>query len=204
MAPSPKRPRITVTRRGLAPESEQLYCVRLCDGFYFPMTKVANASARREAGLCNALCPGAKTAVYALAASDGEINAAVARIGGKAYKSLPMAFSYRRSISPHCSRHQPGYPMLALSLDLTLKAGDIVVTDKGVRQFQGSRSFPYAEGDFVAYGSGSGMSSATLRYLAMIDRPYQSKRVTAERHKKLSERFERGVQLQDRSNGSVD
>ena len=31
-------------------------------------------------------------------------------------------------MSQHCSCHQPGYPTLALSLDLTLKAGDIVVT----------------------------------------------------------------------------
>ena len=49
--------------------------------------------------------------------------------------------------------------VLALSLDLTLKAGDIVVTDKGVRQFRGSRNFPYAERDFAAYDSGSGMSA---------------------------------------------
>jgi hypothetical protein len=167
------------------------------------MTKVANASTRREADLCNALCPGAKTAVYALA-SDGEINAAVARIGGKTYNSLPTALSYRRSMSQHCSCHQPGYPTLALSLDLTLKAGDIVVTDKGVRQFRGSRNFPYAERDFAAYDSGSGMSSATLRYLAAINRPYQSKRITAERHRNLSEKFEKGVRLQDRSNASVD
>jgi hypothetical protein len=201
--PRLKRLRITVTRRRPAPESGQLYCVRLCDGFYFPMTKVANASTRREADLCNALCPGAKTAVYALA-SDGEINAAVARIGGKTYNSLPTALSYRRSMSQHCSCHQPGYPTLALSLDLTLKAGDIVVTDKGVRQFRGSRNFPYAERDFAAYDSGSGMSSATLRYLAAINRPYQSKRITAERHRNLSEKFEKGVRLQDRSNASVD
>jgi Protein of unknown function (DUF2865) len=202
--PRLNRLRITITRRRPAPESEQLNCVRLCDGFYFPTTKVAKASTRREAGLCNALCPGAKTAVYALAASDGEINAAVSRIGGKAYNSLPTALSYRRSMSPHCSCHQPGYPALALSLDLTLKAGDVVVTDKGVRQFRGSRNFPYAERDFAAYDSGSGMASATLRYLATIDRPYQSKRITAERQRNLSDKFEKGVQLQDRFNGSVD
>ena len=76
-----------------------------------------------------------------------------------------------------------------------------MVTDKGVRQFRGSRNFPYAERDFAAYEKGSGMSSATLRYLATINRPYQSKRITAERHRNLPEKFEKGVQLQDRSNG---
>jgi hypothetical protein len=157
---------------------------------------------RREAGLCNALCPEARTAVYVLTAADSGINAAVARIGGKAYNSLPTAFSYRRNISPHCSCQRLGNPTLALSLDLTLKAGDIVVTDKGVRQFHGSHSFPHRERDFTAYGSG--MSSATLRYLAMIDRPYQSKRVAPEQRRKLSEQSEKGAQLQDRPNGLVD
>ena len=196
--------RITVTRRKPEPEPEQLYCVRLCDGFYFPMTKVSNASVQREAGLCNALCPEATTAVYVLTSADGGMNAAVARVGGKAYNSLPTAFSYRRSISPHCSCQRLGNPTQALSLDLTLKAGDIVVTDKGVRQFHGSRSFPYPDKDFTAYSSGSGMSSATLRYLSMIDRPYQSMRVTPEWRKKLSEQLEKGVQLRDRLYGLVD
>jgi hypothetical protein len=140
--------------------------------------------------------------VYVLTAADSGINAAVARIGGKAYNSLPTAFSYRRNISPHCSCQRLGNPTLALSLDLTLKAGDIVVTDKGVRQFHGSHSFPHRERDFTAYGSG--MSSATLRYLAMIDRPYQSKRVAPEQRRKLSEQSEKGAQLQDRPNGLVD
>jgi hypothetical protein len=165
------------------------------------MTKLASSSVGREAGLCNALCPDAKTAVYALSDVNGGINAAVTRIGGKVYNSLATAFAYRRGISPRCACHQPGYPKLALSLDLTLRAGDIVVTDKGVRQFRGSRSFPYAERDFTGYGSG--MSSATLRYLTTIDRPYQSKRVAVEQHKKLSERLEEGAELPDRLKGSA-
>jgi len=131
-----KRLRITVTKRRPVPEPKQLYCVRLCDGFYFPMTTLASASASREAGLCNALCPDAQTAVYTLSTAEDGINAATTRIGGKVYNSLATAFAYRRGVSPHCACHQPGYPKLALSLDLTLKAGDIVVTDKGVRQFR--------------------------------------------------------------------
>jgi hypothetical protein len=200
--PSLKRLRITVTKRRPVPAPKQLYCVRLCDGFYFPMTTLATASASREAGLCNALCPDAKTAVYTLSTAEDGINAATTRIGGKVYNALATAFAYRRGISPHCACHQPGYPKLALSLDLTLKAGDIVVTDKGVRQFRGSRSFPYAERDFTAYGSG--MSSATLRYLDTIDRPYQSKRVASEQHKKNSEHLEKGVELPERLKGSAD
>jgi hypothetical protein len=166
------------------------------------MTKPASASVHREAGLCNALCPDAKTAVYALSDANSGINAAVTRVGGKVYNSLATAFAYRRGISPRCACHQPGYPKLGLSLDLTLKAGDIVVTDKGVRQFRGSRSFPYAERDFTGYGSG--MSSATLRYLTTIDRLYQNKRVAAEQHKKLSEQLEEGAELPERLKGSAD
>ena len=87
---------MTITPRKTV--SERPYCVRLCDGFYFPMSRLASGSPQEEASLCNALCPGAKTAVYTLAGNG--IEDAVARAGGKHYKSLPGAFAYRKNLSP--------------------------------------------------------------------------------------------------------
>ena len=39
------------------------YCVRLCDGRYFPIQRHANAS---PAQLCSAFCPAAKTQVFGI------------------------------------------------------------------------------------------------------------------------------------------
>ena len=99
-----------------------------------------------------------------------------------------------------------GNPTLALSLDLTLKAGDIVVTDKGVRQFP-----------WVAQLSPPqrGISPPTPRQRHVVgdvevschDRPplpEQAGCCLSSAEKTLGANSEKGAQLQDRPNGLVD
>src|SRR3954452_15766580 len=71
-ATAPENPqlKITVTPRhsdrehgGGDRESGGTYCVRTCDGYYFPLSaqRRSNSESRE---LCNSLCPGAETEVY--------------------------------------------------------------------------------------------------------------------------------------------
>jgi hypothetical protein len=161
--------------------SQRAYCVRLCDGFYFPVTGLRNGDTEQEAELCNTLCPGAKTAVYTRGSENDSIGNALS--GTKTYKSLAAAFAYRKSVAPHCSCQKRGVPALALSRDPTLKSGDVVMTETGVRVFRGARMLPYRAQDFVGYRGSKALPSSMLAYLAMIDRPYQNKRLAAERLK---------------------
>src|SRR5439155_22971988 len=71
------------------------FCVRLCDGRFFPIQRSSGANA---AQVCNSFCPAARTKIF----SGGVINYAVANDGTR-YSELPNAFAYRDQIVADCS-----------------------------------------------------------------------------------------------------
>jgi hypothetical protein len=104
------------------------YCVRLCDGRYFPMQRHANATSIQ---LCNAFCPAAKTQVF----NGSQIDHAVASNGAR-YANLENAFVYREKVVPNCSCNGKtpfGLVTLDISADPTLKPGDVVSTGDNVK-----------------------------------------------------------------------
>lgn len=99
------------------------YCVRLCDGRYFPMQRHANATSIQ---LCNAFCPAAKTQVF----NGSQIDHAVASTGAR-YASLDNAFVYREKIVPGCTcngKDTFGLAKIDAAHDPTLRPGDIVAS----------------------------------------------------------------------------
>lgn len=99
------------------------YCVRLCDGRYFPMPRHSNATSVQ---LCNSFCPASKTQVF----NGSQIDHAVASNGSR-YASLQNAFVYRQKIVPNCTcngKDEFGLAKLDVKSDPTLKPGDIVAT----------------------------------------------------------------------------
>jgi hypothetical protein len=104
------------------------YCVRLCDGRYFPMSRQANAT---PVQLCNAFCPAAKTQVF----NGSEIDHAVASTGAR-YADLDNAFVYRQKLIPNCTcngKDAFGLAKIDVASDPTLKPGDIVATGDNVK-----------------------------------------------------------------------
>ena len=65
------------------------YCVRLCDGRYFPIQRHSGAS---SAQTCSSLCPASATKIY----NGNGIDHAVAP-DGKRYSELSTAFAYRKN-----------------------------------------------------------------------------------------------------------
>jgi hypothetical protein len=120
------------------------YCVRLCDGRYFPLP--ASAGSQSPQQLCSAMCPAAKTDVY----SGSGIERA-ASSGGKPYTALPNAFVYRERLVSDCTctgKDPTGIARIDVKTDPTLRPGDIVVTSDGPVVFQGDRRSRKAS-DFV-------------------------------------------------------
>jgi hypothetical protein len=104
------------------------YCVRLCDGRYFPMQRHSNAS---PVQLCNAFCPAAKTQVF----NGSAIDHAVAGNGAR-YADLDNAFVYRERILDNCTcngRNSFGLAPIDVAADPTLRQGDIVATGDNVK-----------------------------------------------------------------------
>src|SRR5436305_10157687 len=99
------------------------YCVRLCDGRYFPMQRHANSTSIQ---LCNAFCPAAKTQVF----NGSQIDHAVASNGAR-YANLDNAFVYREKIVPGCTcngKNAFGLAKIDAAHDPTLRPGDIVAS----------------------------------------------------------------------------
>jgi hypothetical protein len=128
------------------------YCVRTCDGFFFPMGPATAGSARdAQQASCNAMCPGAETVLYSVARQGTIEDATNAR--GQPYTALRTAFRFRQSIDRTCSCQSmatSGLARLPVTHDPTLRPGDVVVTDEGARVFRGGARFPYRAQDFVA------------------------------------------------------
>jgi Protein of unknown function (DUF2865) len=105
----------------------QAYCVRTCDGRYFPLTASDNAS---RAASCNSFCPASETK---LVYGSGIDNAAGE--DGTPYSALPNAFRYRTEIVAGCTcngRDQFGLAPVKIEDDPTLRKGDIVVGENGL------------------------------------------------------------------------
>lgn len=104
------------------------YCVRLCDGRYFPMQRHTNAT---PVQLCNAFCPSAKTQVF----NGGDIDHAVAPTGAR-YADLEHAFVYRQKIVADCTcngKDAFGLTKIDVASDPTLRPGDIVANGDNVK-----------------------------------------------------------------------
>ena len=111
-----------------------VYCVRTCDGRYFPLQRHSGASA---ATLCKSFCPATRTMVF----SGSRIDTAVAPNGTR-YADLDHAFAYRDKVTDNCScngKDGLGLARVEVSGDPTLRPGDIVATDSGLATYNGKR-----------------------------------------------------------------
>ena len=103
------------------------YCVRTCDGRYFPLAVSDNSS---RAASCNSFCPASETKVVYGSNID---NAATET--GKPYSELPNAFRYRTEIVAGCTcngKDQIGLAPVSIENDPTLRKGDIVAGVNGL------------------------------------------------------------------------
>jgi len=105
----------------------QAYCVRSCDGRYFPVNGPDNQS---RAATCNSFCPASDTKVVYGSTIDHATTD-----GGKLYSELPNAFRYRTEMVPGCTcngKDQLGLAPVKIEEDPTLRRGDIVAGESGL------------------------------------------------------------------------
>ena len=124
------------------------YCVRLCDGYAFPIGETGTGAWNVQESACRSACPGAETALYSAPAGAKDFDA-LSR-GGQPYSALPAAFRYREKISNACTCRPVGATQssAALLTDYTLRRGDIAMTRLGARHFDGSTRYPYRANHF--------------------------------------------------------
>jgi hypothetical protein len=143
-------------------------CVRLCDGYQYPLAHLRDGGdLRGHEALCAATFPGVPTRVFRVAAGADGIDGAVSR-DGKTYASLPMAYAYQTSIDPACARPRTGGQDIAVMRDFTLRPGDAVVINGRPKVFNGASSFPYTAANFRDFRSAPTISNTTRKQMDEI------------------------------------
>jgi hypothetical protein len=118
----PARPRVSYSGGG-----GQAYCVRTCDGRYFPITA---GDGQSRAASCSSFCPASETKVVYGSTIDH-----AATENGKPYSELPNAFRYRNEMVAGCTcngKDQLGLAPVKIEDDPTLRRGDIVAGANGL------------------------------------------------------------------------
>jgi hypothetical protein len=103
------------------------YCVRTCDGRYFPLTTTGGQT-RAEA--CKSFCPASETKVV----YGGNIDSATTETG-KPYSNLSNAFKYRTELVSGCTcngKDTGGLAKINIENDPTLRKGDLVAGENGL------------------------------------------------------------------------
>lgn len=110
------------------------YCVRTCDGRYFP---VAASDGQTKAEACKSFCPATETKIF----HGGSIDNASSDTG-RSYSDLPNAFRYRKELVPGCTcngKDSVGLAPIKIEDDPTLRKGDIVAGADGLMVANSSR-----------------------------------------------------------------
>ena len=76
-------------------------CVRMCDGYYFPVSaSVSRRAFYRDANICRSSC-GNEARLFVQAASSSDASTLI-DLTGRAYSKLPVAFKYRKTLVDGC------------------------------------------------------------------------------------------------------
>jgi hypothetical protein len=107
--------------------SSAAYCVRTCDGRYFPINGPDKQS---RVASCNSFCPASETKVV----YGSNIDSATTE-SGRPYSDLPNAFRYRNELVEGCTcngKNQTGLAPVRIENDPTIRRGDIVAVENGL------------------------------------------------------------------------
>jgi uncharacterized protein DUF2865 len=129
------------------------FCVRSCDGRYFPLSR-GNAS---PVQLCQAFCPASPTKVFYGSNIDGATSA-----NGERYADSENAFAYRKALRADCTcngRDSAGLAPVDLTLDMSLRAGDVIATTDGLVAYSGVRVGNSQTAEFTPVASYPGLTA---------------------------------------------
>jgi hypothetical protein len=124
------------TVNALVKKGYRTVCVRMCDGYYFPISFSSKPGEfGRDQKVCSAMCPGAEARLYFHTVPDEESDAMISVADNKPYAALPNAFNYRTAGAtavPGCGcrqaltyRRSPTEPLLKVEEEQGDAAGEV-------------------------------------------------------------------------------
>jgi hypothetical protein len=129
------------------------FCVRSCDGKYFPLAR-GNAT---PVQMCQAFCPASATRVFFGSSIDGASSAA-----GERYADSENAYGYRKALRADCTcngRDPAGLAPVDLTLDTSLRPGDVIATSNGLVAYSGVKVGVNQTAEFTPVASYPGLTA---------------------------------------------
>lgn len=124
------------------------FCVRTCDGYFFPLIKSTRATRQQS---CELACPSAQMEIF-----DGATIETARNRKGQRYSALPRAFAFRDKAFGACACNDPAtsqaYFERTAKADPTLHSGDILVETDGAFVYSGSKLVPLGNASFMSSG----------------------------------------------------
>jgi len=130
------------------------FCVRSCDGKYFPINARGNST---PAQMCQAFCPASATKVY----FGSNIDYAYST-NGERYAASENAFAYRKALRADCTcngKDPGGLAPIDISLDGSLRPGDVLATTSGLVAYSGIRVGNDQTAEFTPVSSYPGLTA---------------------------------------------
>jgi hypothetical protein len=147
----------------MAGGSGPAFCVRSCDGKYFPINARGAAT---PVQLCQAFCPASATKVYFGSNIDYATSAS-----GERYASSENAFAYRKALRADCTcngKDPGGLAPIDISLDGSLRPGDVLATSSGLVAYSGIRLGNDQTAEFTPVSSFPGLTAEVRARLGEI------------------------------------
>ena len=129
------------------------FCVRSCDGRYFPLAR-GNAT---PVQMCQAFCPASPTRVFFGSTIDGASSST-----GERYAESENAFAFRKALRADCTcngRDPAGLAPVDLTLDASLRPGDVIATTTGLVAYSGVKVGVNQTAEFTPVASYPGLTS---------------------------------------------
>src|ERR1700737_3445926 len=167
--PAPTAPRPVASGSGPA------FCVRSCDGKYFPLARGNSTPVQ----MCQAFCPASPTKVIFGSTIDGASSS-----NGERYADSENAYSYRKALRADCTCNGRGPAGLA-PVDLTratpLRAGNVIPATNGLVAYSGVRVGASQTAEFTPVASYPGLTAEVRARLGEIKvAPVAAERLASE------------------------
>jgi len=129
------------------------FCVRSCDGKYFPLTRGNTTPVQ----MCQALCPASVTKVF-----YGSTIDAASSGNGERYADSENAYGFRKALRSDCTcngRNPGGLAPIDLTLDTSLRPGDVIATTDGLMAYSGAKAGVNQGAEFTPVASYPGLTA---------------------------------------------
>jgi hypothetical protein len=129
------------------------FCVRSCDGRYFPLMRGLASPAQ----MCQTFCPASATKVYFGSSIDG-----ASASNGERYADSENAFAFRKELRADCTcngRTPAGLAPVDLALDNSLRPGDVIATTDGLVAYSGAKGSSGQSAEFKPIASYPGLTA---------------------------------------------